>query len=350
MAGAQIVTGITVIQSLHGYMALSLKQYATSAAASIAAGSVVEIAGAFFTFAGDEAIEASTWTSIVTGQTAYINLTASGTAGSQIVAATYTNVAPAWRDDLQGWYASAASSVRVIGTVYKAEATNYANKNIYSFQQGNQFYGKKTFTSSGTFIIPPGVKTVYITGVGGGAAGSNGSNSAGSGSYAGGAAGYGGGGGGGGAGGTGGSGGNAGEYEFRKPYSVTVETVTVTIGAAGGNVSASSSNISFSLNGGSGLGSINTGGIANSMGGGAGGYQGLGGNSGGGGGAGASGIFAVKSNLASAGSANNGGNGAGGAGGAGFAGGGGGGGGGIFGGAGGGVGGAGSTGIIILEW
>jgi hypothetical protein len=139
MAGAQIPTSVTILNSLHGYMALSLKNYATSAAGSIAAGSIVEIAGAFFTFAGDEAIEASTWTSIVTGQTAYINLAASGTAGSQIVSATYTNVAPTWRDDLQGWYASAASSVRVIGSVYKAEATNYSKKYLYSsMQEGKQ--------------------------------------------------------------------------------------------------------------------------------------------------------------------------------------------------------------------
>jgi hypothetical protein len=144
MAGAQIPTSVTILNSLHGFMALSLKNYATSAAASIAAGSIVEIAGAFFTFAGDEAIEASTWTSIVTGQTAYINLTASGTAGSQIVAATYTNVAPTWRDDLQGWYASAASSVRIIGSVYKAEATNYANKYLYAPDQISNFPKIKT--------------------------------------------------------------------------------------------------------------------------------------------------------------------------------------------------------------
>jgi len=120
---------------LHGFQALSLTEYSTSAAASIAAGSVVEIAGAFFTFAGDEAINASSWTSIVTGTTAYITLTASGTAGSQIVDAAYTSTAPTWRDDFQGWYASAASNVRVIGTVYKAEATSYYPKFIYGPMQ-----------------------------------------------------------------------------------------------------------------------------------------------------------------------------------------------------------------------
>lgn len=139
MAGSQISTSVTILNSLHGFMALSLTEYNTSAAASIAAGSVVEIAGAFFTFAGDEAINASSWTSIVTGTTAYITLTASGTAGSQIVDAAYTSTAPTWRDDFQGWYASAASNVRVIGTVYKAEATSYYPKFIYGpMQDGKQ--------------------------------------------------------------------------------------------------------------------------------------------------------------------------------------------------------------------
>lgn len=139
MAGAQISTSVTIIDSLHGFMGLSLTEYSTSAEAAIAAGSVVEIAGAMFTFASDEAINASSWTAITTATTAYIALTPSGTAGSQVVTATYTATAPTWRDDLQGWYASAASSTRVIGTVYKAEATSYYPKYLYgNMQEGKQ--------------------------------------------------------------------------------------------------------------------------------------------------------------------------------------------------------------------
>lgn len=135
MAGSQISTSVSIIDNLKGYMALSLTEYNTSAAAAIAAGSVVEIAGAFFTFAGDETPNASSWTAIATGSTAYLALTASGTAGSQIVNAEYTATAPTWRDDLQGWYASAASSVRVIGSVYKAESTSYYPKYVFQYKQ-----------------------------------------------------------------------------------------------------------------------------------------------------------------------------------------------------------------------
>jgi hypothetical protein len=131
--GTQIPTGITIINSLKGYQALSLNEYATSAAASIAAGSIVEIAGAFFQFTVDET--PTGWSAISTGSTAYIALTASGTAGSQIVDASYTGTAPAWRDDLQGWYASAASSVRIVASVYKTSATSYTLKYILEKHQ-----------------------------------------------------------------------------------------------------------------------------------------------------------------------------------------------------------------------
>jgi hypothetical protein len=139
MAGSQIPTSVTIINSLKGYQAISLNEYSTSAAASIAAGSVVEIAGAFFTFVADETPDASTWTSLATGSTGYIALTPSGTAGSQIVSVTYTATAPTWRDDFQGWYASAASTTRVIGTVYKIDTPSYYPKYLYgSMQDGKQ--------------------------------------------------------------------------------------------------------------------------------------------------------------------------------------------------------------------
>lgn len=136
MAGSQISTSVSIIDSLSGFMALSLTEYNTSAAAAIAAGSKVEIAGAFFQFPADET--PTGWAAIVTATTAYIALTASGTAGSQVVNAGYVSTAPTWRDDLQGWYASAASSVRIVASVYKAEATRYYPKFILSKMQDSK--------------------------------------------------------------------------------------------------------------------------------------------------------------------------------------------------------------------
>jgi hypothetical protein len=105
----------------------------------IAAGSVVEIGGAFFNFPADEVINASSWGSITSGNTAYIALVPAGTAGSQTVTAEFIATAPVWRDDSQGWYASAASTTRVIASVYKVSATAQTQKYLYSpLQNGKQ--------------------------------------------------------------------------------------------------------------------------------------------------------------------------------------------------------------------
>lgn len=130
MAGSQVSTSVTIIQSLLGWQAISLTNMSTSAATAIAAGSKVEIASAFFTFGSNETPNASSWTAITTGLTAYITLTPSGTAGSQVVAAAWTDTAPVWSDSKQGWYTTAASSIRVIGGCYKIGATGYAHKFI----------------------------------------------------------------------------------------------------------------------------------------------------------------------------------------------------------------------------
>jgi len=126
MAGSQIPSSITILNSLHGFQSVSLTEFDTSALSAIAAGSVVEIAGAFFNFAGDETI--LLWASVETATTAYIALAPSGTAGSQIATASFTPIAPTWRDDLQGWYASVGSTTRVIGSLYKNSATSQWNK------------------------------------------------------------------------------------------------------------------------------------------------------------------------------------------------------------------------------
>lgn len=227
MAGSQISTSVSIIDSLSGFMALSLTEYNTSAAAAIAAGSKVEIAGAFFQFPSDET--PTGWAAIVTATTAYIALTASGTAGSQVVNAGYVSTAPTWRDDLQGWYASAASSVRIVASIYKAEATRYVNKRVLDIKQAattteiyNQ-HGSQVFLSSGTFTVPWGVDTIYITGC---AAGGNGGES----------------------GSPSGAGGGGGEWAIKKSFTVVAgSSYTVTIGTVGSNTSIGL----FSLNCGS---------------------------------------------------------------------------------------------------
>lgn len=117
MAGSQISTSVTIINSLLGFQAISLTNMDSAAEPSIAAGSKVEIASAFFTFSSDES--ATGLSSCTTGATAYLTLTPSGTAGSQVLSAAWTNDEPVWSDSKQGWYASAASTVRYVAGLHK---------------------------------------------------------------------------------------------------------------------------------------------------------------------------------------------------------------------------------------
>jgi len=232
MAGSQIPTSVTIIDNLKGYQALSLTEYTTSAAADIAAGSIVEIAGAFFTFVADET--PTGWSAISTGSTAYIALTPSGTAGSQIVSSGYVSTAPTWRDDHQGWYASAGSTVRVVARVFKAGATSYYPKFLYknfateSYRQS----GKQIFTSSGYFHVPLGVDQVYLTGCAAGGNGGVGENDGTS---------------------RGGGGGGAGEIIYKKSAAVSPgDAIAVTIGAVGSITSFGALTLNYGLTGANG--------------------------------------------------------------------------------------------------
>lgn len=125
MAGSQIATSVSILNSLLGFQAMSLTNFDTSVESVIAAGSKVEIGSAFFTFSSDDTPQATTWTAITTANTAYITLTPSGTAGSQIVTSKYSDTAPVWSDSKQGWYLTAGSVIRYIGGVTKTSATQY---------------------------------------------------------------------------------------------------------------------------------------------------------------------------------------------------------------------------------
>lgn len=136
MAGAQIGTSVTILSSgLKGWQAVTLTNFSGSAVSAIAAGSTVEIAGAFFIFGTEESITG--FSAITTAATAYVALTPSGTAGSQIVNAAWTSTAPTWSESKQGWYASAASVVRYIGGGTKTGTTALEPKWVFSPAMAN---------------------------------------------------------------------------------------------------------------------------------------------------------------------------------------------------------------------
>jgi hypothetical protein len=128
MAGSQISTAETVVDTLKGFQAISLTNFDTSAATAIAAGSITEIDGTIFSFTSDET--PTGWSSIATGETAYIYITDDGEP-------RYTSTEPLWNDQAQGWYRWSGffNSSRVIASVTKTSATQYDDKKLMIMKQ-----------------------------------------------------------------------------------------------------------------------------------------------------------------------------------------------------------------------
>jgi hypothetical protein len=144
MSGTQVATSSSQLTyAIQGYNGINLTNWATSAASVIAAGSGVEVAGAFFRYSGDDTNDATSFSAIATNATAYLQLEPSGTVGSQIVTSSWTSTAPVWRESLNGWYFSAASNIRYVAGCVKTGATSYENK----------------------FIITPRVGTLSVTSI-----------------------------------------------------------------------------------------------------------------------------------------------------------------------------------------
>ena len=138
MANKQIATAVTILSSLNGWEAISLTDLVTSAQSLISAGSKLELAGAFFGFTSNETPNATSWTAVATGNTAYIVCTPYGSAGNQSLAVAYTDTPPVWHLSKSAWYASAASLTRYVGGVFKDATASYANAFVMPTQQADQ--------------------------------------------------------------------------------------------------------------------------------------------------------------------------------------------------------------------
>ena len=127
MAGSQQQTQATQIEQQRlGYNGITLTNFpdATSAPA-IASGSKVEVNTALYFFGSEESI--SNWASVGSDAAGFIKLTIAGTA----VTASFTETAPIWSESKQGYYATAASTERYIGGLWKATTTVYQDKWLY---------------------------------------------------------------------------------------------------------------------------------------------------------------------------------------------------------------------------
>ncbi len=105
---------------MQGFMSLSLTNYDTTDAPSIAAGGNIEVAGSLYTFASTETIAG---TSNPSTNLNYILVT---TSSSSITASLTTDV-PVWVPSKSGWYDSSTGVQRYIG----GSATDFGGKWIY---------------------------------------------------------------------------------------------------------------------------------------------------------------------------------------------------------------------------
>ena len=128
--GAADWTGWITQQGLtdRGFMRASLTNFAASAASSVAAGSVMELAGSIYSFT-ETAISLAAGTASAAVAVYYTVIPAVGGTTCTVV---MDDTAPTWVDGKQGWYASAASLTRYIGGTYLASITSFSGKWLYS--------------------------------------------------------------------------------------------------------------------------------------------------------------------------------------------------------------------------
>jgi hypothetical protein len=160
MSGTQVATSSSQLTyAIQGYNGINLTNWSVSSASVIAAGSGVEVAGAFFYYSGDDTNDATSFSAITTNATAYLQLVPSGTVGSQIVTSSWTATAPTWVEAKNGWYASAASATRYVAGCVKTGTTSYELKFIITpranirHEQAESFTNltATTMTVTGTF-------------------------------------------------------------------------------------------------------------------------------------------------------------------------------------------------------
>ena len=118
-----------------GYNAVSLSNYDATGVCVITDGSTFEVAGSMYLCTTDTSITASCATGVC-----YIMAT--GATATASVA--WSTAAPTWRDDLQGYYASAASAVRALGGCAFTGSASYNGKWVYGKNDSVEHsYGSK---------------------------------------------------------------------------------------------------------------------------------------------------------------------------------------------------------------
>lgn len=106
-----------------GYIGASLTNYSTTSVPAIASGSMVEVAGALYSFSTDEPIS-TTGVASTAAAIWHVRLVPS----SSQCTAQFSTTPPTWRTDYQGWYYSTASVDKYLQYITYFDGTNYNYK------------------------------------------------------------------------------------------------------------------------------------------------------------------------------------------------------------------------------
>jgi len=133
---------LTLDKTFKGQHQVSLTNYNTTAVSRVAAGSVIEIGGALYTFDSNESI-----TGTPSDGTVYIMAVPSGDS----VTCAYTNTAPTWSDSKQGWYGTGGTANnRYLEFVLTKTGTFYEKVRLGEVICSMTNSGNVTTSSSGT--------------------------------------------------------------------------------------------------------------------------------------------------------------------------------------------------------
>lgn len=110
-----------------GFHQVSLTNYDSTSESQIAAGSVIECAGALYKFDSNESMTGSP-----SDGTVYIRIVP----GLTTCTAEYTNTAPTWSDAYQGWYGTGgAATYRYLEFILYKSGSSYSHKYFYFRKQ-----------------------------------------------------------------------------------------------------------------------------------------------------------------------------------------------------------------------
>jgi hypothetical protein len=139
MAGIIITDSIEQLQTRQGFIQMSINNFDLTGISIITAGSRIEIAGALIKFTSTESM-GSNWSSMATGTVyAYIN-------GVSLLS-VYTQTAPVWNSELQGWY-DVTGANRYYAKLFKTSGSLYTEKRLYTNLQTVLVSGRGLIESS----------------------------------------------------------------------------------------------------------------------------------------------------------------------------------------------------------